>query len=341
MAKRKMVQHNLVKNSIAAYFAAIEIHNKPSIAYRYETVTLLIMNAWELILKAFIKKYAKNPSIYEDNGHTIKFEKAIRYVGEYLNNKVPKSFVATSKNLSQIEKYRNNVAHYYNEQLTPYIFMLVARCAVNYVEFLKLHFGKDIIAHEELFIMPLGFKLPFRPEDFLSRKAVAYTSSKESKEFIESILSATAELKEQGIEESIVLGFDVYLESVKKVKNSDLLIAVTTPEEADAKFVKITQIQLSDNPNAQIYNMSDEQFRSIWKYRYSELIEWCRANVPGYKQGKRFYQLMRALKEDIKCVYRRRLDSNNPKSASQEFYTDYALDRLKSEYVEEEDKNGV
>lgn len=29
MSKRKMVQSNLVKNSIAAYFAAIEIHNKP------------------------------------------------------------------------------------------------------------------------------------------------------------------------------------------------------------------------------------------------------------------------------------------------------------------------
>ena len=45
MAKRRMVQHNLIKNSIAAYFAAAEFHNKPGIPYRYETVTLLIMNA--------------------------------------------------------------------------------------------------------------------------------------------------------------------------------------------------------------------------------------------------------------------------------------------------------
>jgi hypothetical protein len=53
MAKRrKMVMSNLVKNSIAAYFAAIEVHNKPNISYRYETVTLLIINAWELLLKA-------------------------------------------------------------------------------------------------------------------------------------------------------------------------------------------------------------------------------------------------------------------------------------------------
>jgi len=64
LGKRKMVQINLIKNSIAAYFAAIEIHNKPNIPYRYETTTLLITDAWELLLKAYIKKYIKKKSIY-------------------------------------------------------------------------------------------------------------------------------------------------------------------------------------------------------------------------------------------------------------------------------------
>lgn len=59
MGKRKMVQSNLIKNSIAAYFGAVEIHNKPNILYRYETTTLLMMNAWELILKAYVRKYIK------------------------------------------------------------------------------------------------------------------------------------------------------------------------------------------------------------------------------------------------------------------------------------------
>ena len=74
MAKRKMVQYNLLRNSISAYFAAIELHNKPNIAYRYETVTLLIMNAWELALKAFIRKYIKDKSIFKDEKHTIRLQ---------------------------------------------------------------------------------------------------------------------------------------------------------------------------------------------------------------------------------------------------------------------------
>jgi hypothetical protein len=165
---------------------------------------------------------------------------------------------------------------------------------------------------------------------------VAYTSSKESKEFIDSILTVTSNLKDQGIEDSIVIGFNIFLDSVKKVKNSDILVAITEPEYADALFAKITQIQVSNDPNAQIYNMSDEQFRSIWKYSYQEVVDWCKQNIPGFKKGKKFNGVMKSLKGDMQCVYKRRLDSHNPKSASQEFYTDATLKRLKSEHDIEE-----
>jgi hypothetical protein len=336
LAKRKLIQHNLVKNSIAAYFAAIEIHNKPNILYRYETVTILMLNAWELLLKAFVRKYIKHRSIYEEDGHTISFNKAVNYVNEHLNAKAPKSFIAIMENLIRIESYRNKVIHYYNEQITPYIFMLMARCAVNYVEFIKLYFGKDIMEREELFIMPLGFKLPFKPEDFLSRKAPAYTSSKEAKEFIESIITVTKNLNAQGVEDSIVLGFELYLESVKKAKNSDLLVAITSKDEADVTFVKKTKITLTEDPNAQIIGLSDEEFRDIWKYNYGDVVSWCRLNIPNFKRGQQFNKLMKELKADIHCTYKRRLDSHNLKSVSQDFYTETILEQLKEKYTTEE-----
>lgn len=55
MAKRKMIQNNLLKYSIAAYLTAIAIHNKPDFSYRYEIVTFLIKNSWELALKAYVR----------------------------------------------------------------------------------------------------------------------------------------------------------------------------------------------------------------------------------------------------------------------------------------------
>jgi hypothetical protein len=339
--RRKMVLYNLVKNSIAAYFAAIEIHNKPNIPYRYETVTLLILNAWELMLKAFVRKFVKHHSIYEASNYTISFDKAVTYVNDFLNSKTPKSFLHIKENLLQIEKYRNNITHYYDEQLTPFIFMLVARCAVNYIEFLKQYFGKDIIDKEELFIMPIGFKLPFRPEDILSKKAPAYSSSEEVKKFIDGITKVITDLHGQGVEESIVLGFDIYLQSTKKITNSDLVVAITSVDEADTTFSRITNVQLTDDPNAQILNMSDDEFRNTWKYSYHKLVNLCKDNIPGFKQNSKFNRLMKDIKKDVKCAYKRKLDSRNPKSASQDFYTDFALESLKNRYTKEDNYHGI
>lgn len=331
MAKRKMVQSNLVKNSIAAYFAAIEIHNKPNIAYRYETVTLLMMNAWEL-LKACIRKNIKKRSIYTKDGHTISVDKALDYVNEHLNNKKSNSFIAIKRNIEEIEKYRNNVTHFYCEQMEPYIFMLVARSALNYVEFIKSHFSKDIMVDEGLFIMPLGFKLPFKPEDFLSKNSAKYVISKESDEFIKSIVTTIQELKQDGVEDSIVLGFDIYLENVKKATNSDILVAITEIEKADATFAKVTHAKFSQDPNAQVFNMSDDEFRKIWKYSYDDVVKWCRKNIVDFKKGGRFNILMKKLKNDINCAYTRRLDNQNSKSPSKVFYTELALKNLQDEY---------
>lgn len=332
MAKRNMVQSNLIKNSIAAYFAAIELHNKPNISYRYETVTLLMMNAWELALKAYIKKHIKNRSIFTKDGYTISADKALDHVNEHLNSIRPNSFTAVKKNIEEIEKYRNGITHFYCEQLEPYIFMLVARSALNYVDFMKTNFSKDIMEDEGLFIMPLGFKLPFKPEDFLSDKVAKYAASKEAKEFIRDIVSVIRNLKDEGIEDSIVLGFDIYLESVKKASNSDILAAITSIDDADATFAKTINARFSNDANAQVYNMSDQEFRSIWKYTHSDVLSWCKENIRGFKQDKIFNTIKRQLKNDINCVYTRRLDSKNTRSASQDFYTDLAFERIKEDY---------
>lgn len=332
MAKRKMVQINLIKNSIAAYFAAIEIHNKPNISYRYETVTLLMMNAWELALKAYVKKYIKNRSIFMEDGHTISVDKALNYVSEHRNSIKANSFTAAKKNIEEIEKYRNDITHFYCEQLEPYIFMLVARSALNYVDFMKTQFSKDVMVDEGLFIMPLGFKLPFKPEDFLSNKAAKYAASEETKAFIQDIVTVIKSLKEAGIEDSIVLGFDIYLESVKKASNSDILAAITTIDAADATFAKVTNAKFSTDANAQIFNMSDQEFRAIWKYTHAEMLTWCKENISDFKQGTIFNKIKKKIKGDINCVYTRRLDSKNSKSASQDFYTDFALEKIKAEY---------
>lgn len=333
--KRKMVQVNLIKNSMAAYFGAVEIHNKPNISYRYETTTLLLMNAWELILKAYVKKYVKKQSIYTKDRHTISIDKAMDYVEEHINTIEPKTFSAVRQNLLLMENYRNNIVHYYNEQLEPYIFMLTAKAALNYVDFLKQYFSKDVLAEDGLFILPLGFKLPFKPEDFLTKRAAQYVSSPESRKFIESMVHVISELNAQGIEDTIVVGFDIYLENVKRLRNSDLLIAITSAEDADAKFIKVNKVQITNAPNAQKVSISDEGIIEQFPLQYKDVCKQCKEKIPGFKQNKKFNIIMRKIKANPKLAFVRRLNPNNKKSSQVTLYAINVVEEIARIYREE------
>ena len=50
----------LVDKAAQAAVAAIEVYNKPGFTYREETFAILMLNAWELLLKARILKENKN-----------------------------------------------------------------------------------------------------------------------------------------------------------------------------------------------------------------------------------------------------------------------------------------
>lgn len=77
------------------------------------------MNAWELVLKALIKKYVKSKNIFTKDGYMTSIDKAIDYTEEYINTLEPKSFTAIKENLLLIEEYRNNIVHYYNDLNFP------------------------------------------------------------------------------------------------------------------------------------------------------------------------------------------------------------------------------
>lgn len=333
MAKKKMIQANLVKNSTAAYFAAIEIHNKPNIPYRYETTTLLMMNAWELVLKAYVRKYIKGKSIFEDNGHTIQFKTALAYVAEHINAQKPKSFTAIKENLEAIEAYRNNIVHFYNEQLEPYIFMLVAKAATNYVDFLKKYFTKDIMADEGLFILPLGFKLPFLPQDFLSKKAAAKLDSPEAKAFMDLIIKKTQSLQERGIEDSIVVGFNIYLESLKTATNSDIIAAITTADQADTTIAQVRRVQIVNDKGAAKVQLSDIDILAQYPLSHQELISKCRERIPGFKANPEFYKILAPLRQNTTLAFGR---SNNPKSKKPQktfFYREPIVEEIRKAWV--------
>ena len=66
---------DLAKKSLQAILAAIEIYNKPTFSYREESFALLMVNAWELLLKA---KWVLDHSEDEASLHILEKDKRPR-----------------------------------------------------------------------------------------------------------------------------------------------------------------------------------------------------------------------------------------------------------------------
>ena len=49
-------------------------------------------------------------------------------------------------------------------------------------------------------------------------------------------------------------------------------MAITSKDEADATITQVKRFRNVSDPNAQIVNISDNDFRNIWKYTNKDLI---------------------------------------------------------------------
>ena len=326
MSRGKSVTKLLLDSSQAALFAGIEIHNKPHIAYRYPTAVILIINAWELALKAYIYKFISKKGIYEKKGkngnqHTIAFMKALALVRDHINTaEKNKKFQAIYDNLEQLNEYRCSNVHFFEKSLDPIMFMLISKAVLNYDVFLKKYFKKDIAKDDNLIILPVGLKLPFDPIDYLKQD---YGNA--HNDFVNSVIQAIRKLNEQGIQDSIVVGFNLVTEKVHDVKNADIIAALSSDPSAVAlrRGVRVT-----DDPNAPAFRVEPD----IPPLKYYDLRSKVKEKMPTIKFGTIFNAAMKTIKADRRYCKANYLDPRNKKGIKQDFYTLEAVDAVIAEY---------
>lgn len=229
--------------------SAIEIHNKPAIKYRYEMVVLLVLNSWELLLKGYLYKYHKDVKVILKDGTTKPFENCLNIVNQKIGNK----FNPTSENLNVLYQYRNQVAHFYIEELDPIIFSLISKNVIFYAAFLKEYFNKDISKTSDLILLPIGFKRPTSPIDYISITSYNEKASIEVKAFLKILIDATQRLNDKEIEESIFVDFRMNLINVNRITNADLIAAI------DNSLTNNMALNVSKEPRKVIYSNKGEK----------------------------------------------------------------------------------
>jgi len=221
---------HLVRNSRAALLAAIELYNKPRISYRDETVVILLLNAWELLLKAMLSKESKSIFYHKKRGQpyrTLSCADALARARESFPTEI--DALAIEKNLELLAVYRDNAVHFYNaEDFKVLIYGLAQTCVLNYRDLLSSVFGIDLGKDITWRLLPLGLELPADPISYL-QKGLPMTGRGDSavREFLGAISRATQEIEQaRGDTRRLLTPFAVKLVSTKKLEKADVVVGV-------------------------------------------------------------------------------------------------------------------
>ena len=219
----------LFSNSIAAMSAAIEIYNKPKIEYRDECFVILLINAWELLLKAILSKNKQSiyyPKRRNQPYRTLAISDVLARSHAYFPAEV--NYPATSKNLDCLISYRDQAIHFYNEAgFGVLIYALAQTAIVNYRDLVQKVFNKDLSEEISLSLLPIALSTPVDPVAFLNLQSGKSTTSKIVQGFTNQVRNLISELEnsEQDTGRFLTV-FKVNLVSTKKITTSDLIVGV-------------------------------------------------------------------------------------------------------------------
>lgn len=220
----------LLGNAKAAMIGSIEIYNKPSFKYRDECFVILLLNAWELALKAVLSKKGKSifyPKRRGEPYRTLSLKDAFRETGGLFPKALPE--LPIRRNLELLSTYRDNAVHFYNQPTFGVIIYALAQTSIkNFRDLLAEIFSVFLEDEISWHLLPLGIRPPIDPVAYIS--ASRENSGKQSnavRQFLRELAEAAREVKEAGADDGRLLTiFNVKLESVKKIGDADVVVGI-------------------------------------------------------------------------------------------------------------------
>lgn len=239
----------LLGNAKAAMMAAIEICNKPTFRYRDECVVILLLNAWELILKAALSKSGKSifyPKKRKQPYRTLSWQDALSKCGPLFPKTIDQ--LPVQRNLELLGTYRDNAVHFYNAQGFGVLLYALAQTSImNFRDFLEAVFEHRLEDEITWQLLPLGIQPPIDVVSYISgtgTKGPRINSAE--RQFLAQLFEATDEVKSAGKDRGrLMTVFNIKLESVKKIGDADVVVGV---QKADGASGPLAIVKTQD-PN--------------------------------------------------------------------------------------------
>lgn len=129
-----------------------------------------------------------------------------------------------------------------------------------------------------------------------------------------------------------MLEFDINLQSVKKVSNWDLLVAIETGDKNCSTINIEKTYRLTNEPGAQQIAVGDVIWQEKWKYPFADMVAWCKNNIEGFRQTRRFHRIKEEVETLQNMIHIQYLDPQHQKGGSKKYYCMEAMEEIKQRY---------
>jgi len=314
---KKYFYQLLVEKSVTACISAIEIYNKPDFKFREESFSILMINAWELLLKAKILQMhdddQKSIQIKEKNGDIVKSAsgnaKTVsigRSLGILSAQGTINSIVAD--NVGLLIEIRDESIHFVHNDpaLSVRVQQIGAASLKNFMTLAANWFGYDFTQFN-FYLMPISF---FHQSDMES-----FSIDSKAKDNLLKYLKKVEKSYSDDVDPNFSISLILQTRLVK-----------TAEDEA-------IQIRFTDDPNAPELQISEEDALKSYPHTYDEVCKILRNRYKNFKQNNEFYAIKKKLEAQGERICKeRRLDPKNPKSIYKIFYHSRIIEEFDKYY---------
>ncbi len=315
----------LAEKSVQAAIAAIEIYNKPNFSYREEAFSLLMSNAWELLLKAkwLLDHGESMESLYEyvDDGKGNKSPKTNRsgnplsHGASYLSAKLRDDKDSGLEppcydNFVALLEIRDNAAHFINKDLYlgRRILEIGTASLRNYLCLATEWFQLDLSKYN-FFLMPISFYHGFEAAEPATRTHYP--------EQVQRLLAYLDAIESQPVDAGAKQHVALRMET-KLVRGKDTTAVA---------------FRWTDDPNAPAITVREEDIFKNYPMTYRDLANALKRRYEDFLENRAFHKIRQALEKDKKYVIVRLLHPANPSSSRQRFYNPNILQEFDKHYA--------
>lgn len=307
-------RHNaFLEKSLASAISAIEVYNKPDFKYREETFSILMINAWELLLKAkiikdnnsdlrsiYIQEKTKNKDGTTSKRFYPKLNRSLNPMTIEIRGAMEKTNIpeVLKENLNLLIEVRDNSIHYINKDplFSKKISEIGTANLKSYVKLFNDWFDYDLSQYN-FYLMPISFFHTFELESFSVNK-----QSKQIQNLIAHILQKESE----------------YPSNEKKDHNISLKIETKFSKSSTPDSLKV---QYDPNATLKVKVDAEEQFKKKYPMDYQELTSKLQKRYKDFVINNKFYKLKRNLEKDEKYCGERFLDFVKKTGTSKKYYS--------------------